>query len=161
MTQWSQGKTKWDPWITISYLNENTKTVNPWLKTITFPHCFTFRGDGKPYCINFTIGDKTSDFQIDTGASLSMMNKEDFDKFITGLLQKSVRTYHGEKVYIFDETSLNLDYKGEKFTSYSGHRSYWTTLYWQRLVWENQIQMVWGFFTKSRWAWKQLKFNSC
>ena len=57
-------------------------------------------------------------FQLDTGSSLSVINKKDFDKLFNVSLRKSkkaLQTYTGEKVRVYGETDVYVSHHGDTF----------------------------------------------
>ena len=86
-------------------------------------HLFTMQGNKKSGGIPVILGVQTStgemniEFQLDTGASLSVISKSDFDRDIRLPIRQSkdrLLTYTGEKVHVYGEALLSVCYEDQR-----------------------------------------------
>ena len=67
--------------------------------------------------VQSSTGEKNIEFQLDTGASLSVISKEDFDRNIRLPIRQSknrLLTYTGETVHVYGEALLSVSYEDQR-----------------------------------------------
>ena len=77
---------------------------------------FALKPSKEAYNVDLLINNRRITFQIDTGASLSVISATDYRKDITTSLQpsdKSLSTYTGEKVKVVGETSVEVKHRDQ------------------------------------------------